>query len=332
MVSAFCIGINQIDLSACSFNGTAVFNAPYSNTRSVVELVLAEIIILYRRLFDKSSLMQQGVWNKSPQGCHEVRGKKLGIIGYGNIGSQLSVIAEGLGMEVYFYDIVEKLALGNAKRCQSLRELFRVADVVTVHVDGRLSNKNLIGEREFKMMKDKVIFLNLSRGYVVDIKALVKNIKTGKIAGAGIDVFPKEPKSNKDPFVSELQKLPNVVLTPHIGGNTLEAQKNIGQFVASKIIEFINTGNTMMSVNLPNLQLPKLKRGHRFIHLHKNTPGVLAQINSLLAKYKINVDGQYLKTNERVGYVITDVNKKYGKEIIKALKEIPETLKFRVLY
>lgn len=331
-IGAYCIGTNQIDLSSCSKQGIVAFNAPYSNTRSVVELVIGEIIILYRNIFDKSSNLHQGKWDKSADNSYEVRGKKLGIVGYGNIGSQLSVLAESLGMEVYFYDIAEKLALGNAKKCRSLKELLKIVDVVTLHIDGRENNTNLIGEREFQWMKDGVIFLNLSRGFVVDIAALAKYIKSGKIKGATIDVFPTEPKNNKEPFTSLLQRLPNVILTPHIGGSTLEAQENIGNFVSDRLIKFINTGDTTLSVNFPNLELPMLKNAHRLIHIHKNIPGVLAKINSLLADNKINIEGQYLKTGDDIGYVITDVNRKYNKEVLQSLRSMPETIKFRVLY
>lgn len=331
-VGAFCIGTNQIDLEACLRKGVAVFNAPYSNTRSVVELALAEIIMLMRNIPDKSRQMHEGKWNKSAEGSNEIRGKKLGIIGYGNIGSQLSVLAESAGMKVYYYDFEEKLALGNATKCSSLAELLGTVDVVTLHVDGRKENHNIIGEEEFALMKPGTIFLNLSRGHVVDIPALKKAIENKTIAGCGIDVFPAEPKSNQEPFVSELRGLPNVILSPHIGGSTKEAQENIAGFVPSKIMEYINTGGTNLSVNFPNIQLPKLANAHRLIHIHQNVPGILAQINNILAKQHVNIVGQYLKTNEVIGYVITDVNKAYEQELIKELKEIPGTIKFRVLY
>jgi len=331
-IGAFCIGTNQLDLDSCSKKGVAVFNAPYSNTRSVVELAISEIIMLMRGAFDKSVKLHHGVWDKSAENCHEIRGKKLGIIGYGNIGTQLSVLAESLGMEVYYYDVVEKLALGNAKKCSSMHELMKKADIVTVHVDGRKSNTNLIGEKEFKLMKDGVIFLNLSRGFVVDIKSLAKHIRDGKVAGAAIDVFPHEPKSNSEIFESELRGLPNVILTPHIGGSTEEAQHNIGDFVASKAIDFLNNGNTVLSVNFPNIQLPMLQDAHRLIHIHDNVPGVLSEINGMLAKNNINILGQYLKTNEQIGYVITDVSKEYDKKVIHDLKNVKHTIKFRVLY
>ncbi|MBS9524663.1 phosphoglycerate dehydrogenase [Litoribacter alkaliphilus] len=331
-IGAFCIGTNQIDLETCQEKGIAVFNAPFSNTRSVVELAIAEIIFLMRNISDKSRLMHEGKWDKSANGSFEIRGKKLGIIGYGNIGAQLSVLAENLGLDVYYYDVIEKLALSNATKLNSLDELLKVADIVTLHVDGRPENKNLIGEREFDLMKGGAVFLNLSRGHVVDVKALKKAVESGKVRGTAVDVFPQEPKNNEEPFESDLKGLPNTILTPHIGGSTLEAQQNIAQFVPNKIIDYINTGNTFNSVNFPNIQLPFLKDAHRLIHIHQNAPGVLAKINQTLANYEINIVGQYLKTNEKIGYVITDINKKYSNEVIEALKKIEGTIRFRVLY
>ncbi|MGA9590566.1 MAG: phosphoglycerate dehydrogenase [Salegentibacter sp.] len=331
-VGAFCIGTNQIDLEACLKKGVAVFNAPFSNTRSVVELAIGEIILLTRNLPDRIAEMHQGVWNKSAKGSNEVRGKKLGIVGYGNIGAQLSVVAEALGFDVYYYDLVEKLALGNATKCNSLDELLQKVDVITLHVDGRKENKNMIGEHEFQQMRDGAIFLNLARGQVVDVDALKKHVESGKIRGAGIDVFPKEPKTNKEEFESVLRGLPNLILTPHIGGSTEEAQVNIGNFVPGKIIEYINTGGTTNSVNFPNLQLPTLENAHRLIHIHHNKPGIIAHINRILAAHDINIVGQYLKTNETIGYVITDIDKEYNSDVIKELKGIQGTIRFRVLY
>ena len=331
-VGAFCIGTNQIDLNTCLEAGIAVFNAPYSNTRSVVELAIGQIIMLSRNIFAKSEKMHQGVWDKSAAGSFEVRGKKLGIVGYGNIGSQLSVLAENLGMEVYYYDVVEKLQLGNAKKCSTLKELLGLADFVSLHVDGRGTNKNFFGAAEFEAMKEGVIFLNLSRGHIVDIPSLVQNLKSRKIRGAAVDVFPKEPVNNAEEFMSELRSLPNVILTPHIGGSTSEAQENIANFVPNRIMEYINTGNTYQSVNFPNIQLPELKNAHRLIHIHENVPGVLANINNVLAKNHVNILGQYLKTNEQVGYVITDINKGYDKGVINELRSITHTIKFRMLY
>ncbi|MDR5589810.1 phosphoglycerate dehydrogenase [Christiangramia sp. SM2212] len=331
-VGAFCIGTNQIDLEACLKKGVAVFNAPFSNTRSVVELAIGEIILLMRNLPDRIAEMHNGEWNKSAKGSYEIRGKKLGIVGYGNIGSQLSVVAEAIGFDVYYYDLVEKLALGNATKCNSLQELFEQVDIVTLHVDGRKENKNMIGDKEFGWMKEGTIFLNLARGQVVDVDALRKHMESGKITGAGVDVFPKEPKTNQEEFESTLRGLPNVILTPHIGGSTEEAQENIGNFVPGKIINYINTGGTTNSVNFPNLQLPTLENAHRLIHIHHNKPGIIAHINKILAAHDINIVGQYLKTNETIGYVITDIDKEYDADVIKELKGIQGTIKFRVLY
>ncbi|MBC3540544.1 phosphoglycerate dehydrogenase [Rufibacter sediminis] len=331
-VGAFCIGTNQIDLQTCTERGIVVFNAPYSNTRSVVEMAIGEIIMLSRGLVEKSNRLHEGEWDKSAKGSNEIRGKKLGIIGYGNIGSQLSVLAESLGMEVYFYDVVDKLALGNAKVCHSLAELLALADIVTLHVDGRASNKNIIGPKEFELMKPGVLFLNLARGHVVDIEALAENIKSGKIRGCAVDVFPYEPKNNQERFESALRGLPNTLLSPHVGGSTEEAQENIAQYVPSKMIDYVNTGGSYNSVNFPNLQLPALRNAHRLIHIHRNVPGILAKINNTLAENQINILGQYLKTNETIGYVITDVDTKYDRSVIQQLKQIPDTIKSRTLY
>ena len=332
VIGAFCIGTNQIELNEASQKGICVFNAPYSNTRSVVELVIGNIIMLLRNVVAKNNKLHQGVWDKSAENSFEVRGKKLGIVGYGNIGSQLSVIAEALGMEVYYYDLIEKLQLGNARKCESLDELLAISDIVTLHPDGRGDNANIIGEREFALMKNKVVFINLSRGHIVDIDALTNNLKNGKILGAAVDVFPYEPKDNQEEFISKLRGFSNVILTPHIGGSTEEAQFNIGDFVAKRIISYINTGDTTQSVNLPNIQLPVLKDAYRLVHLHTNQPGILAQINHVLAGHDINVLGQYLKTNEQVGYVITDIDTEYNKEVVSELQQIKSTIKCRVLY
>lgn len=332
VIGAFCIGTNQIDLKAATEKGVAVFNAPFSNTRSVVELAVAEMIMLIRNIPDKAAKMHDGVWDKSARGSFEIRGKNLGIVGYGNIGTQLSVLAEAMGMKVFYYDREEKLALGNATKCRSLNELLKQADVISLHVDGREANTNMIGSREFQLMKKGVIFLNLSRGHIVDIGALRENILAGKIAGCGIDVFPEEPASNADEFVSPLRGLPNTILTPHIGGSTSEAQENIGYFVPAKIADYINTGSTSNSVNFPNLTLPTLKDAHRLIHIHENVPGIMARINRLMADNGINIVGQYLKTNDQIGYVITDIDKAYDKEVIKQLRKVEHTIKFRVLY
>lgn len=331
-VGAFCIGTDQTNLIAAADQGTCVFNAPYSNTRSVVEMAIGEMIILIRRISEQNMRLHRGMWNKSADGAFEVRGKRLGIIGYGNIGTQLSVLAENLGMEVYFYDIVDKLALGNAKRCKTLHELLKIADVVTVHVDGRKSNANLIGEREFSTMKKGVIFLNLSRGHVVNLDALVASLKSKKVGGAGIDVYPVEPLSNNEKFESELCQFDNVILTPHVGGSTAEAQDAIGEYVSQKLIDYVNTGSSFGSVNFPQIQLPALTKAHRLLHVHENVPGLLAQINGVLASHKINILGQYLKTTDSIGYVITDVDKSYSSSVMGELKSIKNTIRFRVLY
>ena len=331
-IGAFCIGTNQIDLEAATEKGVAVFNAPYSNTRSVVELAIAEIIMLMRGIPDKNANMHAGKWSKTANNSHEIRGKKLGIIGYGNIGAQLSVLAENMGMQVQYFDIEERLALGNATKCDSLETLLQTSDVISLHIDGRPENSNIFRKEHFDQMKDGAVFLNLARGPVVEISALKEAIETGKIRGAGVDVFPEEPKSNNDPFESELKRLPNTILTPHIGGSTQEAQENIGDFVPGKIMDYINTGNTALSVNFPNLTLPPLKDAHRLIHIHENKPGVLAEINKVLSEHKANIVGQYLKTNEIIGYVITDIDIAYDKELTKALRNIEHTIKFRVLY
>ena len=331
-IGAFCIGTNQIDLDEAAKRGIAVFNAPYSNTRSVVELAVGEMIMLIRNIVGKSNQLHQGIWDKSASGSFEIRGKKLGMVGYGSIGTQLSVVAEALGMEVYFYDEVEKLSIGNAKKLSSLEELLAISDVISMHVDGRKENTNLIGKREFDLMKDGVIFMNLSRGHVVDIQALADAVKSGKVAGAGVDVFPKEPKTNDELFKSELIGLPNVILTPHIGGSTEEAQENIGHFVPSKLLEFMNNGSSYGSVNFPEVQLPKLKDSHRLLHIHANVPGVLAKLNHIFGKNNINITGQYLKTNEHIGYVIVDIAKGYSEEFIQEVKDVEGTIRFRMLY
>lgn len=332
LIGAFCIGTNQIDLDACLEKGIVVFNAPYSNTRSVVELAIGQMIMLIRNIPDVSRKMHEKQWNKSAKNSNEIRGRNLGIVGYGNIGAQLSVLAEALGLKVYFYDTIERLALGNATQCKSLKELLNTADIVSLHVDGRPENKNLIGREEFAEMRDGVIFMNLSRGFVVDLGALKEAINSGKVRGASIDVFPVEPKKNQSEFEHPLQGSPNLILTPHIGGSTQEAQENIANFVPGRIINYINKGDTYGSVNFPNLQLPSQKNAHRLIHVHQNVSGILAKINQVLAQNEVNILGQYLKTNEQVGYVITDIDKAYDKKLIKDLKNVPNTIKFRVLY
>lgn len=331
-VGAFCIGTNQLDLAACDRRGVVAFNAPYSNTRSVVELAMAELILLMRGIPEKMRLMDRGVWDKSAKGAHEVRGKRLGIIGYGNIGMQLSVLAESAGMQVVFHDVAERLALGTAQRCANLDELLGISDAVTVHVDGRKENKHLIGTREFARMKKGAVFLNLSRGHVVDLAALALQLQSGHIMGAALDVFPEEPRINGEPFDHPLRALPQVILTPHIGGSTQEAQRDIGRFVSSRIIDYVNTGSTENSVNFPAIRLPPQTKAHRLIHLHENVPGILARINQALAAHGANIVGQYLKTHERIGYVITDIDGTYSEDLLDEIRAIPHTLRFRVLY
>jgi D-3-phosphoglycerate dehydrogenase len=331
VVSAFCIGTTQIDLEACKEKGVVVFNAPYSNTRSVVELAIGEIIMLMRSVFQRSTELHNGQWNKTAAGSREVRGKKLGIVGYGNIGKQLSVLAEALGMDVYYYDIEDKLALGNATKMDELSELLEISDVVTLHIDDNPANKNFFGEKEISQMKDGAHFVNLARGFVVDIPALVAALKIGKLAGAAVDVYPEEPSKNGD-FDTALKGLPNVILTPHVGGSTQEAQRDIADFVPSKIMAYINSGNTVDAVNFPNIRLPRQTNAHRFLHIHKNVPGVMAKINEILATYDLNIIGQYLSTDPKVGYVITDLDKEYNKAVIEKLRNIEGTIKFRVLY
>tara|TARA_B100000787_G_scaffold40860_1_gene28971 strand:- start:305 stop:1954 length:1650 start_codon:yes stop_codon:yes gene_type:complete len=331
VVSAFCIGTTQIDLEACKEKGVVVFNAPYSNTRSVVELAIGEIIMLMRSVFQRSTELHNGQWNKTAAGSREVRGKKLGIVGYGNIGKQLSVLAEALGMDVYYYDIEDKLALGNATKMDELSDLLEISDVVTLHIDDNPVNKNFFGEKEIAQMKDGAHFVNLARGFVVDIAALVAALKSGKLAGAAVDVYPEEPSKNGD-FITDLKGLPNVILTPHVGGSTQEAQRDIADFVPSKIMAYINSGNTVDAVNFPNIRLPRQTNAHRFLHIHKNVPGVMAKINEILATYDLNIIGQYLSTDPKVGYVITDLDKEYNIAVIEKLKNIEGTIKFRVLY
>jgi len=330
-VGAFCIGTDQIDLHAASAAGIAVFNAPFSNTRSVVELAIAEIIAMTRRLTEKNALMHEGVWDKSADGAHEIRGRRLGIVGYGNIGTQLSVLAENLGMHVSFYDTADKLALSNAHRCASIEELLETSDVVTLHVDGRPGNAGFFGAEQFKRMKPGALFLNLSRGIVVDHVALRDALTSGHIAGAAVDVFPKEPKGRGDEFLSELRGLPNVILTPHIGGSTEEAQSDIGDFVANKLAHFVKDGNTTLSVNLPGVALPEQSGMSRIVHVHINTPGVLAQVNSILAQHHVNVEGQLLSTRGEYGYLITDISGGYSDDVLDKLRAMSQTVRLRVL-
>jgi D-3-phosphoglycerate dehydrogenase / 2-oxoglutarate reductase len=330
-IGAFCIGTNQVDLDTANTRGVAVFNAPFSNTRSVVELAIAEIVALTRRLTQKNADMHAGVWDKSATGAHEIRGRRLGIVGYGNIGAQLSVLAEALGMSVAFFDTADKLALGNAKRCDSLDELLSCSDVVSLHVDGRPTNRDIFGAEQFARMPADSLFLNLSRGFVVDHAALRANVESGHLAGAAVDVFPHEPASRGEEFVSELRGLDNVILTPHIGGSTEEAQQDIGRYVAGKLRDFFVDGATTMSVNLPHLVLPPRPDGHRIAHLHHNVPGVLATINGLLADHKVNIEAQLLGTRGDLGYVLTDVSVDYPPAVLDALTAMDETVRVRLL-
>ncbi len=330
-VGAFCIGTNQIDLTATLDRGVAVFNAPFSNTRSVVELALSQIIALTRRLTDKNADMHAGRWDKSAVGSHEVRGRRLGIVGYGNIGSQLSVLAEALGMRVLFFDTADRLALGNARRCGTLDELLAESDVVTLHVDGRASNSSLFGEQQFGRMRPGSIFLNLSRGFVVDHEALREHVLSGHIAGAAVDVFPVEPKAKGEEFVSVLRGLPNVILTPHVGGSTEEAQQDIGNFVAGKLRDYVRDGGTSLSVNLPPVNLPREPDRTRLLLLHVNTPGVLATVNGLLADHEVNIEGQMLSTKGGHGYVVTDIAGHPTPDVLAALEAMPVTVRLRVL-
>jgi len=331
-VGAFCIGTNQIDLAAAAERGVAAFNAPFSNTRSVVELVLAEIIALSRRLTVQNSSLHKGVWNKSADGAHEVRGRTLGIVGYGNIGTQLSVVAEALGMSVIFYDTAEKLALGNAKRVGSLDDLLGQADVVTLHVDGRPGNAGMFGAAQFAAMRPGALFLNLSRGFLVDYDALRERILDRSLSGAAVDVFPTEPKSKGDSFDSALRGLDNVILTPHVGGSTEEAQHDIGIFVANKLRDYQATGATNLSVNLPGLVLEAPRPGaHRVTLLHRNVPGVMAQLNEDLSRSGANVEYQVLGTRGQFGYAVTDVGGGLSADLLSELEALPTTIRARVI-
>jgi len=326
-VGAFCIGVDKIDQKAASERGIAVFNDPHSNSRSVAELVMGEIIVLLRRTFAASTEMHRGVWNKSAAGAHEVRGLTLGIVGYGKIGSQLSDLAEAMGMRVVFYDSAHVLARGNA-RPVGFRELLEMADVVTLHVDGKPQNQNLFGEQEFRTMKEGACFLNLSRGFVVDHDALAAGLKTGRIAGAAIDVFPSEPESGAG-FSSVLRGLPNVILTPHIGGSTEEAQQNIGSFVTAKLLDYVRTGDSMLSVNLPHCHLEYEEGSYRLMHIHHNVPGILRAINDILGDRGINIERQSLNTRGSMGYAIYDINRRCDQELTGLLRAVPHTIAVR---
>ncbi|MBT1176165.1 phosphoglycerate dehydrogenase [Bifidobacterium callimiconis] len=330
-VGCFSIGTNQVDLKYAGKRGIAVFNAPYSNTRSVVELVISDIISLMRRLPAHSHHVRGGVWDKSAAGSHEVRGKTLGIIGYGNIGSQVSVLAEALGMHVVFYDIEEKLALGNAERAETLDDLLEKSDAVTLHVDGRKSNTNFFGEDQFEHMKQGSVFINLSRGFVADLDALKSHMDSGHIAGAAVDVFPVEPKKSGDAFSTPLSEEDNVILTPHIGGSTLEAQEAIGHFVSHKLLDYWSNGVTSLSVNLPTLNMNPCQGAVRIAHLHDNLPGVLANVNHVLGAENINITAQALATEDELGYVVTDVSSRPSAEALEKLKNLQGTIRVRVL-
>ena len=331
-IGCFCIGVNQVDLKYATNQGVAVFNAPYSNTRSVAELVIAASIMLIRRIPDKNKAAHDGLWMKDAKGSYELRGKTLGVIGYGNIGSQVSILAEAFGMKVIFYDTVTKLPLGNAVPKKTLKELLAQADIVTLHVPETNSTKNLINKTTLKYFKKGSILLNYARGEVVDLEALRKAITEGQISGAAIDVYPWEPEKNGDRFQTPLQDLPNVILTPHIGGSTEEAQMNIGEDVSNKLFQYLEMGVSIGSHTVPPLALPAQEGTHRILHIHKNVPGVLSAINTQLSKNGINILAQYLKTNEEIGYVVLDIDKKLSSHAFQLLKEIRETIKVRLLY
>jgi len=331
-IGCFCIGVNQVDINAASANGIAVFNAPYSNTRSVAELVIGASILLIRKIPDKNKAAHEGRWMKDATGSHELRGKTMGVIGYGNIGSQVSVLAEALGMKVIFYDAETKLPLGNASDSKSLKELLQKSDIVTLHVPEIDSTKNLINRQTLANCKEGAIIINYARGTVIDLPALRKAILSGHIGGAAVDVFPDEPEKNGDPFDSVLQDLPNVILTPHIGGSTQEAQNNIGLDVSAKLFNYLEKGISTGSHSIPGLALPPQEGAHRILHIHNNVPGVLSNINTLLSKNKINILGQYLKTNESIGYVVLDLDKSLSKNAMELLRGVKGTKKVRVLY
>ncbi|WP_422135841.1 phosphoglycerate dehydrogenase [Endozoicomonas sp. ALD040] len=331
-VGCFCIGTNQVELDAATSRGIPVFNAPYSNTRSVAELVLAEAILLLRGVPEKNAVAHRGGWQKSAANSYEIRGKKLGIIGYGSIGSQLSVLAESMGMDVYYYDVVTKLSIGNASQVGSLNDLLSMSDVVSLHVPETPATQWMFGEEQFAAMKEGSILINASRGTVVDIQSLASAIETGKLLGAAIDVFPEEPRSNSDEFVSPLRGLDNVILTPHVGGSTQEAQENIGREVSEKFVMYSDNGTTLSSVNFPEVSLPGHPDKHRILHIHKNIPGVLVAINKVFSLNNINISGQFLQTNESVGYVVIDVDADHSDIALEKLKEIDGTIRCRVLY
>ncbi|MGC5424904.1 phosphoglycerate dehydrogenase [Aeromonas veronii bv. sobria] len=331
-IGCFCIGTNQVKLEAAQIRGIPVFNAPFSNTRSVAELVLGEILLLLRGIPEKNAKCHRGVWEKLANRSVEARGKKLGIIGYGHIGTQLGIIAESIGMKVYYYDIENKLSLGNAIQVPSMVELLNMSDVISLHVPETASTKNMIGAEQLRMMKPGAIFINAARGTVVDIDALADVIKSGHIAGAAIDVFPVEPKSNDEEFQSPLRGLENVILTPHIGGTTHEAQENIGLEVANKLVKYSDNGSTLSAVNFPEVSLPGHKGSSRLLHIHRNQPGVMNQINQIFAEEGINIAGQYLQTSSHIGYVVIDVETEHSEKALAKLKEINGTIRARILH
>ncbi len=331
-IGCFCIGVNQVDLRCATQKGIVVFNAPYSNTRSVAELVIGLSVMLIRKIPDKNKAAHEGLWMKDAKGSYELRGKTLGIIGYGNIGSQVSVLAEALGMKIIYYDVVTKLPLGNAVSKKSLKEVLNQADIITLHIPETAQTKNLINKTTLKLCKKGAILLNYARGEVVDQPALAKAISEGHIGGAAVDVYPQEPEKNGESFTSPLQNLPNVILTPHIGGSTEEAQQNIGEDVSNKLYQYLEMGITIGSHTVPPISLPPLEGTHRLLHIHRNVPGVLSAINTELSKHHINILAQYLKTNEEIGYVVLDVDKRLSSQAFELLKEIRETIKVRLLY
>ena len=331
-IGCFCIGTNQVDLSAALELGIPVFNAPYSNTRSVAELVIAEAVLLLRGIPEKNAKAHRGQWLKSAHKSFEVRGKKLGVVGYGSIGSQLGIMAEAMGMEVIYYDQITKLSLGNASACGNLATLLMQADIVTLHVPETPSTYCLIGPTQLAQMKEGAVLINASRGTVVDIEALASCLKNGKLLGAAIDVFPAEPRSNNDEFISPLRGLDNVILTPHIGGSTVEAQVNIGVEVADKLIRYCDNGTSLSAVNFPEVSLPNHENAHRLLHIHENIPGVLSKINNVFSENGINISGQYLNTNSKVGYVVIDVDASWSELALVKLKQVSGTISCRVLF
>ncbi len=331
-IGCFCIGTNQVDLRAAMSRGIPVFNAPFSNTRSVAELVIGQAILLLRGIPEKNALLHRGIWQKAAKGSFETRGKKLGIVGYGNIGSQLSVLAESMGMKVYLYDVVNKLPLGNATQVGSLKELMSECDVVSLHVPETEATREMISSKELSWMKPSAVLINASRGTVVDIDALAEALESSSIAGAAVDVFPVEPKSNDEEFLSPLRKFDNCIITPHVGGSTMEAQENIGIEVAEKLIKYSDNGSSFASVNFPEVTLPAHPGKHRLLHIHENRPGVLSEINGIFSETGLNISSQYLQTNEKVGYVVVDIDVQYSERALARLNEVNGTIRCRVLF